>query len=131
MSNPVFDKGVQIRRELFGPELGVKHIKEATDFTRDFQDLVTRYCFAEVWGRDGLPRRERSIATISTLLALGRWPEVKLHMRTGLTNGVTPAEIRELLLNAMVYCGVPTAVEGFRLAREVLAEAGISEQEAR
>lgn len=128
MNDAMFEKGVQIRRELFGAELGEKHIREATDLTREFQDIVTRYCFAEVWGRDQLPRRIRSMITISMLVAMGRTPEVKLHMRTALRNGVTPEEIREILLNAMIYCGVPAAVDGFRCAAEVLQDAGQQEQ---
>ena len=127
MSKETFEKGLQIRRELFGAELGEKHIREATDFTRDFQEMVTRYCFAEVWGREQLPRKLRSMITLSMLIALGRSPEVKLHVRTALTNGVTRDEIREILLNAMIYCGVPAAVDGFRCAREVFAEIGLAE----
>lgn len=127
MSKETFEKGLQIRRELFGAKLGEKHVREATDFTRDFQDMVTRYCFAEVWGREQLPRKLRSMITLSMLIALGRSPEIKLHVRTALTNGVTKEEIREILLNAMIYCGVPAAMDGFRCAREVFAEAGIAE----
>lgn len=127
MANDTFEKGLRIRRELFGSELGEKHVREATDFTRDFQDMVTRYCFAEVWGREQLPRKLRSMITVSMLIALGRTPEVKLHLRTALTNGVSKEEIREILLNAMIYCGVPAAVDGFRCAREVFAETGVAE----
>ena len=77
MRDEAFDKGMQIRRELFGAELGEKHVKEATDFTRNFQDVVTRYCFAEVWGNEDLPRRLRSIATLSMVVALGKWIAAK------------------------------------------------------
>ncbi|MBI2993509.1 MAG: carboxymuconolactone decarboxylase family protein [Gammaproteobacteria bacterium] len=127
MSKEMFDKGLQIRRELFGKDIGERHVREATDFTREFQEIVTRYCFGEVWGREHLPRRLRSMITLSMLIAQNRAPEIKLHLRTALTNGVTKDEIREILLNAMIYCGVPAAVDGFRCAREVFAEAGIAE----
>jgi 4-carboxymuconolactone decarboxylase len=126
----MFEKGLEIRREMLGQEIGVKHVLEASEFTRDFQNMVTRYCFGEVWGREALPRKLRSMITVSMLLAQGRWPQVKLHLGTALKNGVTPAEIREILLNAMIYCGVPVAVEGFQCAREAFAEAGVSEKEA-
>lgn len=120
-----FEKGVQVRRELFGAELGEKHIREATDFTRPFQDLVTRYCFAELWGSDAVPRRLRSIITLSMLVALGKSNEVKVHVRAALANGVTKEEIREIMLHAMIYAGVPACVEGIRCAREAFAELGV------
>jgi 4-carboxymuconolactone decarboxylase len=129
MSQQAFEKGVQVRRELFGPELGEKHLKEATDFTRRFQDLVTRYLFAEVWGTDTVPRRIRSIITLSMLVAMGKSNEVKVHVQAALTNGVTKNEIREILLHAMMYAGVPAAVDGFRCAREVFAELGVAESD--
>ena len=129
MSKALFEKGVQVRRELFGAELGEKHIKEATDFTRKFQDLVTRYLFAEVWGTDAVPRKIRSIITLSMLVAMGKSNEVKIHVRAALTNGVTKSEIREILLHAMLYAGVPAAVDGFRCAREVFAELGVAESD--
>lgn len=127
MSEELFNKGVLIRRELFGAELGEKHIKEATDFTRRFQDLVTRYTFAELWGGEDIPRRMRSIITLSMLVAMGRSNEVKIHVRGALANDVSKAEMREILLHAMIYCGVPAAVEGFRCVREVFAELGVAE----
>ena len=127
MQGELFEKGVQIRRELFGAELGEKHIKEATDFTRRFQDLVTRYCFAELWGGEDVPRKLRSIITLSMLVAMGKSNEVKIHVRAALTNGVTRDEIRAILLHAMIYAGVPAAVDGFRCARETFAELGVAE----
>ena len=123
----LFEKGVRVRRELFGAELGEKHIKEATDFTRPFQDMVTRYCFAELWGSDQVPRKTRSLITLSMMVAMGRSNEIKLHVRAALTNGVTKEEIREIMLHAMVYAGVPACVDGIRCAREVFAELGIPE----
>ena len=129
MSTELFEQGVQVRRELFGAELGERHIKEATDFTRKFQDLVTRYCFAELWGSGEVPRRIRSIITLSMLVAMGKSNEVKIHVRAALANGVTKGEIREILLHAMIYSGVPAAVDGFRCAREVFAELGVEESD--
>ena len=127
MSTDLYEKGVQIRSELFGAELGLKHIREATEFTRRFQEIVTRYCFAELWGGEAISRRLRSIITLSMLVAMGKSNEVKIHVRAALTNGVTRDEISEILLHAMVYSGVPSAVEGFRCAREVFAELGVAE----
>lgn len=120
----LFDRGVEIRKELFGAELGVRHIDEATEFTRKFQDMVTRYCFAETWGDEDVPRRVRSIITLSMLVATGKANETKLHVKTAIANGVTREEIRAIMLNAMIYCGVPAAVEGFRIAQEAFAEIG-------
>jgi len=123
----LFERGMQVRRELFGTEPGEKHVREATDFTRRFQELVTRYCFGELWGEDTVPRRIRSLITLSMLVAMGRSQEVKFHVQAGLRNGLTKAELHEILLHAMVYCGVPCAMEGFRNVREALAEAGVPE----
>jgi 4-carboxymuconolactone decarboxylase len=127
MSDALLEKGVQVRRELFGEEIGLKHIREATDLTRRFQDVVTRYCFGELWGTEAVPRRTRSIITLSMLLAMGKSNEVKIHVRAALANGVSKDELREILLHAMIYCGVPSAVEGFRCAGEVFAEMGVPE----
>ena len=127
MSTDLYEKGIQIRSELFGAELGLKHIREATDFTRKFQEVVTRYCFGELWGGGEVPRKLRSIITLSMLVAMGKSNEVKIHVRAALGNGVSKDEIREILLHAMVYGGVPSAVEGFRCAREVFAEMGVAE----
>jgi 4-carboxymuconolactone decarboxylase len=127
MSTEQYEKGIRIRSELFGAELGLKHVREATDFTRRFQEVVTRYCFAELWAGEGIPRRLRSIITLSMLVAMGKSNEVKIHVRAALTNGVTKEEIREIFLHAMVYSGVPSAVEGFRCAREVFAELGVDD----
>ena len=117
--------GVQIRREMFGAEGTDRQIAQASQFTRPMQDVVSRYCFGETWSREGLARRERSIVTLSVLCAMGRSQELKTHVLGALSNGVTPLEIREILLHAMVYCGVPLGVDAFRNAAEVLAQQGI------
>lgn len=117
--------GVHIRREMFGSEATDQQIEQASAFTRPMQDVVSRYCFGETWTREGLARRERSIVTLSVLCAMGRSQELKVHVAGALENGVTPLEIREILLHAMVYCGVPLGVDAFRNAAEALAQRGI------
>ena len=117
--------GVQVRREMFGAEATDNQIAEANQFTRPMQDVVSKYCFGETWTRDGLARRERSMVTLGVLCAMGRSQELKVHVAGALSNGVTPLEIREVLLHAMVYCGVPLGVDAVRNAAEVLARQGI------
>jgi 4-carboxymuconolactone decarboxylase len=98
-------------------------IKAADDFTRPFQELVTEYCWGAVWGRPGLSRKTRSLINLAMLTALNRPHEVKLHIKGALTNGVSKDEIREVLLQTAIYCGVPASLDSFRIAREVFAEA--------
>jgi len=117
--------GVQIRRDMFGSEATDRQIDEASTFTRPMQDVVSRYCFGETWSREGLGRRERSMITLAILCTLGRPQELKTHVAGALGNGVTPLEIREVLLHSMVYCGVPLGVDAFRNAAEALAQHGI------
>jgi 4-carboxymuconolactone decarboxylase len=119
------DTGLQIRREMFGSEATDRQIAQSNAFTRPMQDVVSRYCFGETWSREGLARRERSMVTLAVLCALGRSQELKVHVAGALSNGVTPLEIREVLLHSMVYCGVPLGVNAFRNAAESLAELGI------
>jgi 4-carboxymuconolactone decarboxylase len=113
---------MRIRREVVGAEYVEKSMAEADDFNRPFQDLVTEYCWGEVWSRPGLDRRQRSMLNIAMLSALNRPHELRLHLRGALRNGVTKEEIREILLQVAIYCGVPASLDGFRIAREVLAE---------
>jgi 4-carboxymuconolactone decarboxylase len=122
--NERFEKGLDIRREVLGPEYVEKSIANADDFNRDLQQLVTEYCWGEVWARPGLERKLRSVANIAFLTALNRPHELKLHVKGALNNGVTPAEIKEILLQAAIYCGVPAALDSFRIAKEAIAEAG-------
>ena len=121
----VLRDGVQVRRDMFGAQLTDSQIAGANRFTRPMQDVVSKYCFGETWTRDGLSRRDRSLVTLSVLCAMGRSQELKTHVTGALSNGVTPLEIREILLHAMVYCGVPLGVDAFRNAAEVLAQQGI------
>jgi 4-carboxymuconolactone decarboxylase len=124
MSDALLARGIEIKTEMFGPDHGQAKMDRATDFTRAFEELVAKYCFAEVWGRDDLlPRRIRSMITIAMLVAQGKSHEVKVHVQGALNNGVTVEEIREILIHASIYCGVPAAVDGFRNAAEVIEAA--------
>ncbi len=122
MTDATYERGVQIRQEIFGKELTDAHLAGADDFNRLIQDLITRYCFGEVWGRELLPRNVRSMLTIAMLAALGRENEIKIHVRGALANGVSKEEIGEVLLHAAIYAGVPAGVSGFRCASEVFEE---------
>ncbi|HVO88609.1 MAG TPA: 4-carboxymuconolactone decarboxylase [Casimicrobiaceae bacterium] len=122
MSNDVLDKGMQIRKDVLGAQYVERSMKTADDFNMPFQELVTEYCWGAVWGRPGLSLRTRSLLNLAMLTALNRSHELKLHIRGALSNGVTREEIREVFMQAAVYCGVPAGVEAFRCAREVFAE---------
>ncbi|MGZ8688322.1 MAG: carboxymuconolactone decarboxylase family protein [Gaiellaceae bacterium] len=127
MTDALVDRGNAIKEEMFGPEHGAAKLEQATDFTRPFEELVSKYCFAEVWGRDEeLPRRIRSMLTIAILVAQGLEQEVRVHVKGAIANGVTKDEIREVILHAAVYCGVPAAVNGYRNAAQALEEIGVS-----
>ena len=125
MSDDASRAGLQIRREMFGSETTDRQVWQANAFTRPMQDVVSRYCFGETWSREGLARRERSMVTLGVLCAMGRSQELKVHVAGALSNGVSPVEIREVLLHSMVYCGVPLGVDAFRNAAEALAQMGI------
>jgi 4-carboxymuconolactone decarboxylase len=122
MSKEVYDKGLAIRREVLGADYVDNAIKNADDFNRPLQELVTEYCWGAVWGRPGLPKKTRSLLNLAMLTALNRPHELKLHVRGALKNGVSPEEITEVLLQAAIYCGVPAAVDAFRTAREAMKE---------
>jgi 4-carboxymuconolactone decarboxylase len=125
MSDELFDKGLKIRREVLGAEYVDASLKNADDFMRPFQELVTRYCWGETWSRPTLDRKTRSIINLAMLTALNRAYEVKLHVRGAINNGLTKDEIREIFLQTAIYCGVPAAMDSFRAAREVFKEMGI------
>jgi 4-carboxymuconolactone decarboxylase len=120
-----FEKGLQIRRAVLGADFVDNAIASADDFSRPLQELVTEYCWGEVWGRPGLERKTRSMLNLAMLAALNRPHEIKLHIRGALTNGVTKDEIKEIFLHVGIYCGVPAAVDSFRIAREVFKEMGV------
>jgi 4-carboxymuconolactone decarboxylase len=116
------DEGMRTRREVLGDEHVDRAIEQTTDLTADFQDLITRYAWGEIWSRPGLDRRTRSLVTITALVALGREHELELHVRAALRNGVTTDELKEVLLQCAVYCGVPAANGAFAIAQRVLDE---------
>jgi 4-carboxymuconolactone decarboxylase len=119
----VYKKGLKIRQAVLGRKYVDASIKAADDFNRPFQELVTEYCWGAVWGRPGLSRKTRSLINLAMLTALNRPHEVKLHIKGALNNGVSQDEIREVLLQTAIYCGVPASLDSFRIAREVFAEA--------
>lgn len=121
----MFEKGMTIRRDMFGAELADKAWAATDDFNRPFEELVNQYCFGEIWGRPGLDRKTRSIVTLSMLTGANRPNQIRGHVRGAIANGVTKEEIQEVFLQAAIYCGVPAAVDSFRIAREVFKEMGI------
>jgi 4-carboxymuconolactone decarboxylase len=116
------EDGMKTRREVLGDEHVDRAVEGTTEFTADFQDLITRYAWGEVWSRPGLDRRARSLVTITVLVATGREHELEMHVRAALRNGVTADELKEVLLMCAVYCGVPAANGAFAIAQRVLAE---------
>jgi 4-carboxymuconolactone decarboxylase len=122
MDSERFDRGLSVRREVLGSEYVDRALASADDFTRPMQQLVTEYCWGEVWTQPELSRRTRSLINIAMLSALNRSHELQLHLRGALRNGCTKEEIRAVLLQVAIYCGVPAAIEGFRLASAVLKE---------
>ena len=118
----VRDAGLVVRREVLGDAHVDRATAATTDFTRDFQELVTQYAWGGIWTRPGLDRRSRSLITLTALVARGHHEELAMHVRAARTNGVTVEEIKELLLQTAIYCGVPDANTAFRIAQRVLAE---------
>jgi 4-carboxymuconolactone decarboxylase len=122
MTDDAYERGMQVRREVLGDE----HVSRATANTseeiRAFQDLITRYAWGEIWTRPGLDRRTRSCITLTALVALGRFDELELHIRAAQRNGLTPEEIKEVLLHTAVYCGVPAANSAFHVYERVVGE---------
>ncbi len=126
MADPLYDAGMEVRREVLGDEHVDAAIERTTDFTAPFQEFITRYAWGSVWTRDGLDRRSRSIITLAVLCALGREHEIAMHVRAALRNGLEPAEIAEVLLHTAVYAGVPAANRAFAIADETLRDAGFA-----
>jgi 4-carboxymuconolactone decarboxylase len=116
------DRGMEVRREVLGDEHVDRAIERTTKFTADFQDLITRYAWGEIWTRPGLDRRTRSAITLTALIALGHFEELAMHLRAARRNGLTDDEIKEVLLQAAIYCGVPAANRAFAVASEVFEE---------
>ena len=122
MTDPTYDAGMQIRRDVLGDAHVDGAIAATTEFTEAFQDFITRYAWGTVWARDGLDRRTRSAITLAVLTALGRESELALHVRGARRNGLSNAEIGEVLLHTAVYAGVPAANAAFRVAKAILEE---------
>uniref|UniRef100_UPI00373FDBC0 4-carboxymuconolactone decarboxylase n=1 Tax=Actinoplanes awajinensis TaxID=135946 RepID=UPI00373FDBC0 len=114
--------GIAVRREVLGPAHVDRATAATTAFTRDFQDLITRYAWGEIWTRPGLDRRSRSLVTLTALVALGHHEELAMHVRAARTNGLTVEEIQEVLLQTAIYCGVPAANTAFRIAQTALTD---------
>jgi 4-carboxymuconolactone decarboxylase len=118
----LWEKGLNMRRAVLGAEYVDRSVANADEFTKPFQKLVTEWCWGEIWNRPGLDRKTRSLLNLAMLTALNRPNEVRLHVRGALNNGVTREEMQEVFLQTAVYCGVPAALESFRIAGEVLKE---------
>ncbi|SDL03166.1 4-carboxymuconolactone decarboxylase [Modicisalibacter muralis] len=124
MSQDRFERGLDKRRRVLGADYVDQSMRNADAFTRPLQQLVTEYCWGEVWQREGLSDRDRSMINLAMITALNRPHELRLHVRGAINNGLGVDEIREILLQTAVYCGVPAAIDAFRQAREVLTEMG-------
>jgi 4-carboxymuconolactone decarboxylase len=125
MTDEAFARGLALRRHMFGPAGAEQQVEPATDFTRPLQEWVTRQCFGEAWHRPALDHKTRSMITLSMLIALGREQEIKVHVRGAIANGATKEQIREVMMHAIIYCGVPLAVGAVRAAVEVLKDMGL------
>jgi 4-carboxymuconolactone decarboxylase len=119
-----YEDGMRVRREVLGDEHVDRAIERTTEFTREFQELITRYAWGEIWTRPGLDRKTRSCITLTALVALGRDEELAMHVRAALRSGLTAEEIKEVLLQTAIYCGIPAANSAFAVAQRVLDELG-------
>jgi 4-carboxymuconolactone decarboxylase len=122
MDKETFERGLQIRKDVLGVDYVENSLKSADDFNRPMQELSTEYCWGYVWGREGLPRKTRSMLNLAMISALNRPHELKIHVKGALKNGVTRDEIREILMQVAIYCGVPAGMDSFRIAREAFKE---------
>ena len=120
MDQKTYDKGLEVRRAVLGKEYVDNSLRNADEFNKPFQELITEYCWGAVWGREELPRKTRSILNIAMLSILNRPHELRIHLQGALRNGVTKDEIREILMHVAIYAGVPCAVDAFRVAREIV-----------
>jgi 4-carboxymuconolactone decarboxylase len=122
MPNEKYEKGLALRKQVLGKEYVEKSIANADDFSLPMQELSTEYCWGHVWTRPGLELRERSMINIAMISALNRPHELKLHVKAALNNGLTRDQIKEILLQVAIYCGVPAGIDSTRIAREAFAE---------
>lgn len=120
--DPIHERGMEVRREVLGDGHVDAAVERTTPFTADFQDLITRYAWGEIWARPGLDRKTRSCITLTALMARGQLEELALHVGAALRNGLTEEEIKEVLLQGAIYCGVPAANAAFAVAQHVIAE---------
>jgi len=125
MNKDLFDKGLKVRKEVLGDEYVDKSLSKATDFTMAFQEFVTENCWGYTWTRDGLDLKTRSMLNLAMLCALNRANELKVHTRGAVNNGVTKDEMREIFIQVGTYCGMPAALEAFKIAQEVFDEMGV------
>jgi 4-carboxymuconolactone decarboxylase len=128
--DPNHERGMEVRREVLGDDYVDASMERTTPFTADFQNLITRYAWGEIWTRPGLDRKTRSCITLTALMAQGQLEELALHVRGALRNGLTEEEIKEVLLHGAIYCGVPAARAAFAVAQRSLAECQGSQEEA-
>lgn len=122
IEDELFERGRALRRAMFGVAGTDQELEATTELDEKLQEMITRYCFGDVWQRDGLSRRERSLITVAMLIALGRPHEVRIHLRGGLANGLTVEELREVIVQSTMYCGLPAALDGLRQLKTVEAE---------
>ena len=120
-----FDAGLKLRKEVLGDVYVDRSINNSNEFNKPLQQLVTEYCWGDVWQREGLNKKERSMINLAMISALNRPHELALHVRGALSNGLTPVQIREVLLQVAIYCGVPAAIDSFRVAMQIMEEEGI------
>ena len=116
-----YEQGLKVRRQVLGDAHVKKSLESRTKFSEEFQDLLTRYAWGEIWTRPGLPKETRSLITLAILVALNRSDEFRMHVRAALNNGVSEEQIREVLLHSAIYCGLPAANTAFHIAQEVIA----------
>jgi 4-carboxymuconolactone decarboxylase len=128
LDRETYQRGLEIRSAVLGEAYVNRALADADEFTKPLQDLVTEYCWGAVWGRDGLPRKTRSMLNLAMIPILNRPNELRTHVKGALTNGVTREEICEVFLQVAIYAGVPAAVDSFRIAREVFAELDQNQQ---
>jgi 4-carboxymuconolactone decarboxylase len=124
MAEDEYERAMDTRRQVLGDDYVERSLAGSSEFTRDFQELITRYAWGAIWTRPGLDRRMRSAITLTALIALGRDEELALHLHAAVRNGLTHDEIKEILLQSAIYCGVPAANSAFRIASQVLDAAG-------
>ena len=122
MNDELFERGLAIRKSTLGAEFVEKSLAAADDFNMPMQRLTTEYCWGAVWGREGLPKKTRSMLNLAMISALNRPHELKMHVKGALVNGVTRDEIREIFMQVAIYCGIPAGVDSFRVAKEVFAD---------